>query len=104
MVGELRLGGGTTIALGVMPRMKVRWSRFGLVVAALVASLVVTQGALSAIQTNARVIPFNLGTFFASILTRIGSASEPSLLLILGAFLIVLGVRIRQLLAARVGG
>ena len=83
--------------------MKVRWSRFGLVGAAPVASLVVTQGALSAIQTNARVIPFNLGAFFGSILTRIGSVSEPSLLLILGAFLIVLGVRIRQVLAARVG-
>ena len=83
--------------------MKVRWSRFGLVVAGLVASLVVTQGALSALQTNAHVIPFSLGTLFGSILTRIGSASEPSLLLILGAFLIVLAVRIRQVLAARIG-
>ncbi len=83
--------------------MKVLWSRLGLVVASLVASLFVTQGALSAIQTNARVIPHNFGTFFASVLTRIGSASEPSLLLILGAFLIVLAIQIRQVLAARVG-
>ena len=83
--------------------MKVRWSKFGWVVAGLLASLVVTQGAISAIQTNTLVIPFSLATFFGSLLTRIGSASEPSLLLILGASLLVLGVRIRQVLAARVG-
>jgi len=82
--------------------MKVLWSRLGLVLAGLVASLFVTQGALSAIQTSSRGIPYNLGTFFASVLTRIGSASEPSLLLILGAFLIVLAIQIRQVLAARV--
>jgi hypothetical protein len=100
---RLPLQGGTAIDLGVISKMKAWWSKLGLVVAALVASLFVTQGALSAIQTSTRGIPYDLGTFFASVLTRIGSASEPSLLLILGGFLIVLAVRIRQVLAARIG-
>lgn len=82
--------------------MKVLWSRLGVVAVGLMASLFVTQGALSAIQTSTRGIPYNLGIFFASVFARIGSASEPSLLLILGAFLIVLAVRIRQVLAARI--
>jgi len=103
MVGELPLRVRTTIALGVMSKMKVRWSIVGLVVAGFVVSLFATQGALSAIQTSSRVIPYNLATFFGSVLSRLGSVSEPSRLLILGAFLIVLAIQIRQVLSARVG-
>ena len=80
--------------------MKVLWSRIGLIVLGIAASLFLTQGAVSAIHTDTNT-PASAWAFLGSILLTLKSANEPSLLLILGAFLIVVGIRIRQMSAAK---
>jgi len=80
--------------------MKVLWSRVGLIVTGFVAFLFLTQGAVSAMHTDAHT-PASAWAFLGSILVTLKSASEPSLLLILGAFLIAVGIRIRQMSAAK---
>ena len=80
--------------------MKVLWSRIGLIVTGFVVFLLATQGTLSAIHTDARTTASGWA-FLGSILLSLKSASEPSLLLILGASLIAVGIRIRQMNAAK---
>jgi hypothetical protein len=83
--------------------MKFQWFKRVLMVAAgSIASLVATQVGFAAIQTNVRVAQLGLGTYFGHVVLRLSSASEPVVLLALGAVLIVAGVRIRQVFASEV--
>ena len=84
--------------------MKAKWAKVLLMVAIIgLAPLVLTQAVFSAIKTNTSSIHYTFGTVFGAFLSRIDSASEPFLLLILGAFLIVFGVRIRQMFTVEAG-
>jgi hypothetical protein len=84
--------------------MKVKWFKALAMIAILsIGPLVMTQAVFSAMRTDSLGFPLSFGTVFGSFLSRIDSASESSVLLILGAILILLGVRIRQLFAVRVG-
>lgn len=84
--------------------MKVKWAKVLLMVAIIgLAPLIMTQAVFSAIKTNTSNIPYSFGTIFGAVLSRIDSASEPFLLLILGAVLIVFGVRIRQMFTTEAG-
>lgn len=76
------------------------WSKLGMVLAGFVGSLLLTEGVFSATHINGHVTS-SLGTVLGSLLTPIKGASEPSLLLLLGAFLIVIAIRIRGALSGR---
>jgi hypothetical protein len=76
--------------------MKILQSKLVLVLAAVIASLAVAEGTFSATHTTARVMASNLETFAGSIFTAIRSAGEPVGLLIVGAFLTLVAIRIRQ--------
>jgi hypothetical protein len=84
--------------------MKVKWSKALLMLAVVsLAPLVMTQAVFSAMQTNSQIIPLSFGTFLGSFLSRLRVANEPTLLLLFGAALIVVGVRIRQVFASSSG-
>ena len=83
--------------------MKAKWFKALPMIGILgIAPLVMTQAVLSAMRMNSLSFPVSFGTVFGSFLSSISSASESSLLLIFGAAFIAVGVRIRQLSAARV--
>ena len=75
----------------------MKWSKFALLTLAFLSTLLVTDGVFLAMPIHAH----SLGTVLGSILTPFKSASEPSLLLIIGAFLIVIAVRVRSIFGAK---
>lgn len=84
--------------------MKAKWAKVLMMVAAVtLAPLVMTQAVFSAIRTNSSNFPLTFGTLMGSFLSHLNSASEPALLLLLGAVLIIFGVRIRQMFAREIG-